>query len=385
MNKSEAFVYKLCAQSFFSLWSYSNPKGKKNKELCDILVICDPDIIIFSVKEIKFKDTANFSIDWNRWERKAVEKSINQIYGAERWIKKATHVITKEGIIGLPFPDVSERRVHLIVVSLGSKGVSTLKYNDIGKNFVHVFDEVSINSVINELDTITDFVNYLFEKENLYKRGVYTLFEGGEEDLLAYYLLNNHKFPKKYEGMVLMDDLWKGYKKESREIKKRLRISYFWDDLIKDFYRHFQNGMLVFGNSLEEVEMVLRVMAKENRFSRVKLSSSLIDFFEIVKQKRKIKVSNARFVKSSCGIGYVFVICPRQIKREERKEELFNRCFVIRGLFQNLNNIIGIATEMFENKKGHSMDALLFIKKNWTSEDQSRFEYLHNEIGYFKK
>jgi len=46
MNKSEEFVSKLCEKTFLSLWCYRNPQGKdKGKELCDILVVCDPDKI----------------------------------------------------------------------------------------------------------------------------------------------------------------------------------------------------------------------------------------------------------------------------------------------------------------------------------------------------
>lgn len=49
---SEALVERLCHQSFLSLWSYANPRAGAGKELCDLLVVCEPDLVIFSVKEI---------------------------------------------------------------------------------------------------------------------------------------------------------------------------------------------------------------------------------------------------------------------------------------------------------------------------------------------
>ena len=52
LNPAETFVLRLCRQSFLSLWSYANAQGKSGKELCDILVVCDPDIVIVSVKAI---------------------------------------------------------------------------------------------------------------------------------------------------------------------------------------------------------------------------------------------------------------------------------------------------------------------------------------------
>jgi len=53
LDTSEEFVNWVCQQSSLSLWSYASPRGKKGKELCDILVVCDPDIIIISVKDSK--------------------------------------------------------------------------------------------------------------------------------------------------------------------------------------------------------------------------------------------------------------------------------------------------------------------------------------------
>ena len=60
-NESEQLVYAICKKSFLSLWSYANPLGKNSKELCDILIVCDPDIIIISVKDISITDSGDFN------------------------------------------------------------------------------------------------------------------------------------------------------------------------------------------------------------------------------------------------------------------------------------------------------------------------------------
>ena len=121
-NKSEEFVYQACRHSFLSLWSYANPKGKDgHKELCDILVVCDPDIVIVSVKEITFTNSGNISTDLKRWWKRAIESSVKQIYGAERFIQKTSYVIRSDGKLGLPFPKMNERRIHRIAVALGGK------------------------------------------------------------------------------------------------------------------------------------------------------------------------------------------------------------------------------------------------------------------------
>ena len=55
MNESEKYVADICTKSFLSLWCYANPQGRSSgKELCDFLVICDPDVVIVSVKDIKY-------------------------------------------------------------------------------------------------------------------------------------------------------------------------------------------------------------------------------------------------------------------------------------------------------------------------------------------
>jgi len=53
MTTSEKYVSELCEKSFLPFWSYPNPIGKNNKELCDILIVCGDIIIIISVKDIK--------------------------------------------------------------------------------------------------------------------------------------------------------------------------------------------------------------------------------------------------------------------------------------------------------------------------------------------
>jgi hypothetical protein len=165
VNSTEEFVLRLCQQSFLSLWSYANPRGNKDgKELCDILVVCEPDILIFSVKASELTEHDDLSTTWSRWRKRAIEASVRQIYGAERRIKTAREVIRKDGTAGLLFPEVSVRRVHRVAVALGSKGKGPISFGDFGKGFVHVFDETSLVLIMNELDTVSDFVSYLMDK-----------------------------------------------------------------------------------------------------------------------------------------------------------------------------------------------------------------------------
>lgn len=195
---TEAFVHSVCRRSFLSLWSYASPQGRTaGKELCDILVVCDPDVIIFSVKEVKPKAEAPDEVRFQRWVRGAVDESVKQIYGAERFIQsnRHAHVVREDGSSGLAYPPATHRRIHRVAVALGGDDHFPVPYGEFGKGFVHVFDERSFRIVLSELDTITDFVEYLTRKEDLLAPNREVLF-GLEEDLLAIYLHQNRCSPR---------------------------------------------------------------------------------------------------------------------------------------------------------------------------------------------
>src|SRR5208282_3010655 len=89
------YLARLADVTFLELWSYPNTfrhklsgPGATGKELADLLVICGEDIIIFSVKFIGWPSSDDVNLCWSRWYRRAVEKSVDQIRGAERWLRQ---------------------------------------------------------------------------------------------------------------------------------------------------------------------------------------------------------------------------------------------------------------------------------------------------------
>ena len=166
-------------------------------------------------------------------------------------------------------------------MALGGAGKVSIKFGNFGKGFVHVFDEISFLSVMKELDTITDFVHYLIAKEDLYSSGVKTLFHGGEEDLLAFYVHHGREFPKTYDCIVIDADLWSGFNALQPEYKAKKiadRDSYIWDRLLRILSDDILHGNIEFGPDLNEAELAIRTMAREDRFSRRMLGKSFIEF-----------------------------------------------------------------------------------------------------------
>ena len=381
LNDSERFVYDICRQSFLSLWSYANPLGKAGNELCDILVVCDPDVIIVSVKEIGLKNGGEPSNDWERWRKKAIDASVKQIYGAERWIAEASNIIRSDGSPGIKFPARGVRRVHRLAVALGGQGKVPIHFGDFGKGFVHVFDEKSLQVIMTELDTIQDFIEYLSAKEALYNSHRATVLTGGEEDLMAFYLHKGRQFPDEHDLLVVGDDLWEGFSKKNEYKAKKAadENSYVWDRLIEGLSKDIMSGSLEFGPDLNESEAAVRVMARENRFSRRMLGKSFTEFYELARQKKV----RSRMAMSLSDVTYVLLALQHGEDRKYRAAELSGRCFVARGLHPDRKTVIGLATERYEEGKGYSFDIVYLYKEIWTEEDQKQMRYAQKEFGYF--
>ena len=389
VNEVEEFIHFLCRQSLLSLWSYANPLGNDGKELCDVLVVCEPDIIIFSVKEVTSSQGEDIAVDQKKWSTiSAIEKAVNQICSAERSIKSATHVIRKDGTCGLPLPEPTARRIHRIVVTFGGDAKAWKFRGDFGKGFMHVFDERSLGVVMSELNTITDFIQYLCDKEEFYERKGETIFDGGgEEDLLSTYLFRNRTFPRGFI-LVIHDRLWEAFirKPEYLREKEADQKSYYWDGLLETYcYQVLKD--LEAGKSLTTREKIARTMARETRLDRRLLGDSLGDFMRYSESSPTDEQgASARVVSSLSGVVYVFLTRPRDYDRNLRAKELSIRCYIARGSNpKRCKTAIGMATETPVTRNGCTLDTVFFSKKAWTAKDKEKAKQLQKDLDTFEK
>lgn len=378
-NQSEEFVFDITHRSFLSLWSYANPiKQPSGKELCDVLTIFGSNIAIFSVKEINLQSASPIAME--RWTRRAVSASTKQIYGAERSLRSATHVIRHDGTNGLPLPPKSQIQVHRIAVGLGSHGRALIASRDYGKGFVHVFDAESFSGVAGELDTASDFFEYLSKKVAFLANGPNVLLEGGEEDLLAVYLSKNRQFPAATGFISIGQGIWNDFRQRPEYLAKKDadKASAIWDGLIEYVAHHALAGTLEFGSTLSDVELALRQMAAENRYQRRLLGKAFDEFLQ--QSATKIR---SRLVKSESGAIYVFLAKPLGTAREDRTKELLARCFVAKGKLRDYPTVIGIATEEYIPNQGFSLDLVYMAKPEWTDDDQKAYDELQSHLSYF--
>jgi hypothetical protein len=381
-NPTEEFVYNLCRSSFLSLWSYANPRREGSaKELCDVLVVCEPHVLIFSVKYSELKD-ADDRVAVDRWIRKTVNASVEEIYGAERNLARATHVTRSDGQQGLPLPPLAEKRVHRISISLGGQRSIPLTLKDWGKGFVHCFDEHFVQIALQELDTIADFIAYLEAKENLSRsKQQRVIIMGGEEDLLAVYLHQGRKFPQ--TDIIMIDEnLWATFS-QNPAYRRRLaadEVSYVWDNLIEYISEFALTNRMEFGGTLANNEVALRFMARESRLARRMLSETFLEFRERAKRGE----ASARMTPSISGVTYVFFNPPVSYERRVRFMELECRCFIARNEIPENKTVIGIGLNVEPAPQGFAVDLVFLSYPEWPPDHRAQAEEMKQELGFFR-
>jgi hypothetical protein len=420
VTSAERYLKKLCDQSFLSLWSYpgvyrdqGRAGGKGDgKEVCDLLVVFDEHVIIFSDKDCRFEDTGNIDVDWGRWYRKAVLKSAEQVWGAERWIRSFPERLFLDGHCTKPFPlglpepgkavfhrvvvahDASRRcREHFrggsgsLMIESGLLGAEhlgkpfTVGRIDPKKGYVHVFDDTSLNVVMKTLDTVSDFVAYLTKKE-LLMTGDVSVFASGEEELLARYVarLNGrgeHDFEilRKFNGIFLQEGHWADFlssPERAAQIEAN-RISYAWDALIEKFLHHLMEGTQYkpMTEAISDQERSFRWLARENRTRRRILARALLGLIE--KTPPDFKASRVMLPSRPGDPFYIFLLLPHhatvseQDYREVRGNLLRHYCQVVKLQFPEAQHIVGMATE--SGQRDHrSEDFAHLDATHWTEE-----------------
>lgn len=377
MNDSEKWVHQFCERSFLRLWSYPTPLRRDGKELCDVLVVCHPYVLLLSVKNIAYKETPEPEVGMDRWIRKAVDDSVRQLDVAAQELDLLTHVVRHDGSEGLPIPAKGTRKLFKIAVALGAGRRVPFGSGDLGKSFVHVFDEHGWATVAGELDTVEDFVRYLSAKEDLASR-CKVILEGGEEDLLALYLKEKRSFPTEPTHLIVSEGMWRDVqtRPEWGARKEADAVSYTWDFLIDTLAEHLDFNPEGPPNDPNEVQVAVRTMAKENRVAR----RSLCEIFVPWHRQRR---GRARMVTSpATGVGYVFLAAPAHWSREVRRASLANRVFVARRILA-VPVVVGLATEEYD-PAGFSLDAVYLHRPTWTPDDDSAADGLQEQFGYWK-
>ena len=211
--------------------------------------------------------------------------------------------------------------------------------------------------------------------------GKETPFLAGEENLLALYLHFGRKLPENYSSVFIEGKVWDSFIKKPEYLRKKKedKISYLWDDIIEDISKNVLKGDFKFNRKPDDGEAILRIMAREDRFSRRILGKLFAEFIHL-SSKNKVK---STMLRSPSGVIYVLLALPHKVDREYRRAELRSRCFIARGLNLDCKTVIGIATEQSKPGVGHSFDLRYLYLPIWTEELQKQMESLQKGTGFF--
>lgn len=421
------------------MWCYPNlytdegrSAGKGDgKELCDLLVVFGNHVLIFSDKHCEFPDAPTLEIAWARWYRRAVEKSVRQLLGAQSWIARFPDRVFLDKAcqvrFPLSFPNQADTKFHLVAVtrgaysaceayyarqSLGSLTINTEILGDkhLGHPFsiglvrpngpyVHVLDELTLNAVLRELDTIHDLTDYFARKEELLLSSKRILIADGEEQLVAMYLTNvddlgRHNFvniPDDVTNVYFPEGHWESFIRSPQYLakKKADEISYAWDRLIEHLTAKGEVGLDEDRkHDLGSMEPALRILASESRLARRQLADQLVDALShtVPPGSRFLRLG---YAKQNMSTAYVYLVLPTApfIKsyadyRDFRRTLLLACCKVARLRLPSASRIVGIATEP-RGSHGASEDLVLmdFEASPWDSDQELEARMLQEKLG----
>jgi hypothetical protein len=94
ITPTEAYLTNLAKDTFLSMWSFPNPgygqptMEKGGKELCDLLVVFEDKVILFSDKSCEYPQHSDPRVAWKRWYRRSIAASVKQLFGAKKTIEQ---------------------------------------------------------------------------------------------------------------------------------------------------------------------------------------------------------------------------------------------------------------------------------------------------------
>lgn len=441
VNESERLLMRLCRKSFLSLWAHANlhtaqdmREGKGSaKEFADVLVVFGNDVIIFSDKHIHFQNDRPLDTAWPRWFKRAVSESAKQLYGAMNWLRRFPERLFLDAACtrSLPvlMPSADHARYHLIAVTRGSReaclkvfpgSFGTLQINtaiegkahektpftvgvlDRSKHFVHVLDEFSLEVVMDEMSTITDFLAYLKAREDFLGQPETDVVAAGEEQLIAAYISNGddsrHPFlpdsigPDEPGLMIFDDSHYPRLIRRPEYRAKRIQDerSRAWDDLIEKLIRLGDPKLVhpAIEQANHETEQALRLMAAESRFRRHLLTESLVDMLDAAAKepgKRRARIFSTR---EQSDLVYIFLVTPRLPSetdadyRRHRVAMLHAYCRCAKLRFPQSDTFIGLGLDHpAKDYEMSSEDVIVFTCHEYSPEEKAIAEDFQREFG----
>lgn len=394
-EEGEQAVNTIAFHTYLKYWCYPNPKDERGskKEICDLLILFKDTAIIVSIKNYSFKG------DYEKYFRSTLEKAISQVQGAERKLfhNNAEVYIKHPDLAEMQFVPSRYKFVFRLIVNLhtGPLFYPGGKLTNKGK-YIHIFNWFAFLKVVQELDTIPDFIHYLkvreqafSEREILIMTGkeedwdTYTgrefhkymssfnptkkvgmLLSGTELDLLADYYFNERKFNKhiystEYNiGSFGLDGKWEAYinRKEVQRKKHDDRASYFIDEFVK--------REVLYKNDNANIELATELLSF-SRFERRILGKHFLEFVDRYRNENGYFTARRYGIINDTVIGYLL---HGHTIEDEMVLKLMNiamegYCFW-EGYKSKKLILIAVSNQLIRFKYGYLKDIIPFSKED---------------------
>jgi hypothetical protein len=353
---------------------------------------------------------------------RSINSSIKQIGGAERWIREHPERIFTDNKCTTPLrvaiPSSDRIKVHRVVVALGAgprcvrhfrggSGSLPLMSDPAGKcqsvdlfyigeerhkgRCVHVLDDTILSLVIRELDTLSDFVRYLEQRELLFAH--HAVIATGEEDLLGFYLqtvkpgIGNCFFigDEKFDGLFVDESCWQGLTSlpQYRNSKLANRPSYVWDRLIEYFTEGWRTGTLEEGTETADLEKALRLMASTSRLERRGVGRMITVALEADPSDFRASF----FLRADDQTTVFCVVVPKQPDslipekyRIARQNLMIMYARTIRIRYPAIQQALVVGLKPSRQTGPHSEDLLLYDYSDWDSEIEALTREFMDEL-----
>lgn len=390
-NIAEENLAKILAQPLLIDFIHLNPtciEGKKERELCDILIEDEP--VVLPV-QLKFQDREKAKVTRNerRWAENQLKTASRQIIGSISSIQNYD-INTRHPYRGkLTFPaDKLKCRHGIVIIDFNTEPFKLqADYPRRTNNNIpiHYFSYKDFISLCEKLISLPDLLRYLDERAKIPAWS--TPLFNDEKNTYAYYILHAGEF-----GFTLdLNDFHEQWNLLTTKFRKRYLLKEHEDEkalIINEMITQLsvhkpvivdqENQYIKTIDSLEDIDRLLitRHLNRMSTLYRRGVAKKLLDKIEKVSTSKR---GYRYFAFQTDDKDTFFVFMASKYSRKERLRHLEILCDCINHL-ANVKRIVGVATEGMNPKDGRSYDFVYM--EDFPKEGDS--EYIKHCKEYFQ-
>ena len=330
-------------------------------------------MIIWQIKDLKLSDDYTYN-------QRDVIKNLRQLVGARRQLFKLLTPVALENTRRTEeiFDPAVISDVYLISLLMGEGEAYSSLMKEYKNQEIIMFTGAFIEIILYELDTISDFIDYIQARRDFLNQTNSVWIDGGEEELLGFYLLSGRDFSSlaEFDFALMQGGYWEelNNRPEYQARNRENTISYGWDYLIEQVHKCKH----------KDYEVIARQLSQYNRFHRRLLSMTFKNGNELAHERAKTQpriLQRRIMTESNTTFCFLYYNIRNSIERKQRQELLTALCYITRDQFHQNSIVVGIATEAtIQNSCTYDFCYLDF--PDWDNENHILAMELQKETGF---